>query len=142
MTETQIGELLLYLSLFFALTYLLAGILEKIRIPGILGALFIAMAAHYTPVGRRLLSSEIYEPFSFLAQLGVLFLLFFIGLQIDLKEMRGLSRDIIWLTAPIVPGRRFRTRERLYVGSTTSAVISMSPAPVLVVPLGRKQRRP
>jgi len=56
------------------------------------------MATHYTPVGRRLLSSEIYEPFSFLAQLGVLFLLFFIGLQIDLKEMRGLSRDIVWLT--------------------------------------------
>ena len=98
MTEIQIGELLLYLAFFFALSYLLAGILEKIRIPGILGALFIAMATHYTPVGRRLLSSEIYEPFSFLAQLGVLFLLFFIGLQIDLKEMRGLSRDIVWLT--------------------------------------------
>lgn len=98
MTETQIGELLLYLAFFFALSYLLAGILEKMRIPGILGALFIAMAAHYTPIGRHLLSGKIYEPFSFLAQLGVLFLLFFIGLQIDLKEMRGLSRDILWLT--------------------------------------------
>jgi len=45
-------------------------------------------------------------------------------------------------TVPVILGRRFRTRERIYVGSTTSAVISMSPAPVLVVPLGRKQRRP
>ncbi len=98
MAETEIGELLLYLALFFALSYLLAGMLERIRIPGILGALFIAMAAHYTPVGEHLMSSGLYEPFSFLAQLGVLFLLFFIGLQIDLREMRGLSRDIIWLT--------------------------------------------
>lgn len=40
----------------------------------------------------------LYSAFSFLAQLGVLFLLFFIGLQIDLKEMRALSRDIVWAT--------------------------------------------
>jgi len=39
------------------------------------------------------------DAFFFLAQLGVLFLLFFIGRQIDLKEMRSLSRDIVWATA-------------------------------------------
>ena len=90
--------MLLDLALLFTSTYLLAGLLSRIHIPGILGALFIAMAAHYTPVGRHLLSSGIYEPFSFFAHLGVMFFLFFIGLQIDLKEMRGLSRDILWLT--------------------------------------------
>ncbi len=37
-------------------------------------------------------------PFAFLADLGVLFLLFYIGLQIDLKEMRDQSGDILWLT--------------------------------------------
>jgi Ca2+-transporting ATPase len=37
-------------------------------------------------------------PLTFLAELGVLFLLFFIGLQIDMKEMRDESGDIIWLT--------------------------------------------
>ena len=37
---------------------------------------------------------------------------------------------------PIVLGRRRRsTVERIYVGSTTSAVISLAPCPVLVVPL-------
>jgi len=36
--------------------------------------------------------------FSFLADLGVLLLLFFIGLQIDMKEMRRQSDSIIWLT--------------------------------------------
>ncbi len=99
MTEPQIGELLLDLALLFAMSYLLAGLLARIRIPGILAALLVAMAVHYTPLGERLLSPEFQIPLSFLADLGVLFLLFFIGLQIDIKEMRSSSGDIIWLTA-------------------------------------------
>jgi len=98
MVETHIGELLLDLSLLLGLSYLLAGLLLRVRIPAFLGALFIAMAAHYTPLGECMLSTPLYGIFSFLAQLGVLFLLFFVGLQIDLKEMRGMSRDIIWCT--------------------------------------------
>jgi Ca2+-transporting ATPase len=98
MTEHQIGELLLDLSLLFALTYVLAGLLERVRIPGILGALLVAMIVHYTPIGERLLTAEFQVPLAFLAEIGVLFLLFFIGLQIDLNKMRGLGGDIIWLT--------------------------------------------
>jgi Ca2+-transporting ATPase len=98
MTELHLGELLLEIALLLAATYLLAGLLSKIRIPGILAALLIAMAAHYTPFGERLLSTEFSIPLSFLSELGVLFLLFFIGLQIDPQEMRRSSKDIIWLT--------------------------------------------
>lgn len=98
MTEFRVGELLLELALLFAFTYLLAGLLERKRIPGILAALFVAMAVRYVPLGERLLSPEFHVPLSFLADLGVLFLLFFIGLQIDLKEMREQSGDIVWLT--------------------------------------------
>lgn len=99
MTEVQIGEILLDLALLFGLAYLLAGLLERVRIPGILGAVFIGVAVHFTPLGARLLSPGIYDILTFLAQLGVLFLLFYIGLQIDLVEMRGMSGDIIWCTA-------------------------------------------
>jgi|GEM_PF-2342550 len=81
-TELKTGELLLDLALLFALTYLLAALLERRRIPGILAALFVAMAVHSTPLGVRLLSPEFHVPLSFLAELGVLFLLFFIGLQV------------------------------------------------------------
>ncbi|VAV84173.1 hypothetical protein MNBD_DELTA01-798 [hydrothermal vent metagenome] len=98
MTETLFGELLLYLALLFALTYILAGFLTRIKVPVILGALFVAMAAHYTPIGPHLLNTPLYEPFSFLARFGIFFLLFYIGLQIDLKEMRGLGKDIVWCT--------------------------------------------
>jgi len=93
MPELQIGELLLDLALLFIFTYLLAALLERRRIPGILAALFVAMAVHYTPLGVQLLSPEFHVPLSFLAELGVLFLLFFIGLQIDLKEMREQGGD-------------------------------------------------
>ena len=98
MSETETGELLLLLAALFGLTFAVGGLLEKLRIPGILGALFVAMVAHYTPLGSDLLQPPLYDAFSFLAQLGVLFLLFFIGLQIDPGEMRSLSRDIIWAT--------------------------------------------
>jgi len=103
--ENQVSEILLDLALLFALTYLLAGLLERVRIPGILAALFVAMAVHYTPIGDRLLLPQFHVPFAFLADLGVLFLLFYIGLQIDLKEMRDQSGDILWLTGlnTIVP---------------------------------------
>lgn len=96
MSEAQIAEILLELAALFALAYLLAGLLVRVRIPGILAALFVSMAAHYTPLGDRLLSPELYPSLSLLAELGVLFLLFFIGLQINMQEMRRLSRDIIW----------------------------------------------
>ncbi|WP_457651418.1 cation:proton antiporter [Rhodocaloribacter sp.] len=99
MTESDISALLLYLTILFGATYLLAAFFSRFRIPGIIGALFVAMAAHYTPVGAALTSGPLAPSFSFLGQLGVLFLLFFIGLQIDLKEMRTVSGDIVWLTA-------------------------------------------
>jgi Ca2+-transporting ATPase len=98
MTEHHLGILLIEIAFLLALTFLLASLLARIRIPGILGALFIAMALHYTPIGENLLSSEIQVPLSLLADLGVVFLLFFIGIQIDPGEMRGLGRNIVWLT--------------------------------------------
>ena len=55
----------------------------------------------------------------------------------------GVPEDVIiqqaarWHADPIVLGRRRRsTVERIYVGSTTSAVIALARRPVLVVPVG------
>lgn len=98
MSEVLVGKLLLALTLLLGAAYLLAALLSRYRIPGILGALAVAMVAHYTPLDSLLLGPDLYPVFGFLANLGVLFLLFFIGLQIDMGEMRKLSRDIVWLT--------------------------------------------
>ena len=99
MNEIELGELLLSLSLVFALTYALGYFLSKFRIPSILAALFVGIALSYTPFFPFIHSLGAFEDtFSFLANLGVLFLLFYIGLQIELGEMKKSSSDIIWLT--------------------------------------------
>jgi len=99
------GQFFLLLALLIGLTYALAGLMERLRIPGILAALFVAMGIHYTPVGELLSHGAFNELFTALAELGVLFLLFFIGLQIDMKEMRSQSGSIILATVlnTIVP---------------------------------------
>jgi len=99
MNEIELGELLLSLSLVFALTYILGSFLSKLRIPSILAALFVGIALSYTPFSAFIHSSTVFENmFSFLSSLGVLFLLFYIGLQIELDEMKKSSSDIVWLT--------------------------------------------
>ena len=98
MSEQIFGQFLLLIALLFGITYLLAGFFERLNIPGILAALFVAMGIHYTPIGTLLSSGEIYVMFTELADLGVLFLLFFIGLQIDMKEMSAQSSNIILAT--------------------------------------------
>ncbi|TAN51911.1 MAG: cation:proton antiporter [Methylococcaceae bacterium] len=98
MSELQTREFMLGLAALFGLSYLLAGALARVRIPGVLGALLVAMLAQNTPLGVYLLRSEYLPVFEFLGQLGILFLLFYVGLQIDLKEMLGLGGDIVALT--------------------------------------------
>jgi len=99
MNEVEVGELLLSLSLIFALTYLLGSLLSRFRIPIILAALFVGMALSYTPFAPFIHEVTAFEStMVFLADLGVLFLLFYIGLQIDLGEMKRSSSDIVWLT--------------------------------------------
>ena len=98
MNDQLLGQFLLLLALLFGLTYILAGFMERLKIPGILAALFVAMGAHYTPIGTLLSQGTFYEVFTVLAELGVLFLLFFIGLQIDMGEMRSQSKNIILAT--------------------------------------------
>lgn len=114
MTEHQISELLLELTALFLSTYLLAGLLDRIHIPGILSALFVAILAQYSPIGSHLLSDTFQIPLVFLSNIGVLFLLFYIGLHIDLNSMRHCGKDIFYLTVlnTLIPFlRRYSTRK-------------------------------
>ncbi len=99
MTGIELGELLLCLSLIFALTYALGYFLARFKIPSILAALFVGMILSHTPFFTFIHSIPTFEGiFSFLSNFGVLFLLFYIGLQIDLSEMKKSGSDIAWLT--------------------------------------------
>lgn len=99
MNAIELGELLLSLALIFALTYGLGYFLSRFKIPSILAALFVGMILSHTPFFAFIHSVAAFEgTISFLSDFGVLFLLFYIGLQIDLKEMRASGSNIVWLT--------------------------------------------
>lgn len=117
MNEALLGKFLLLLALLFSFTFILAGFFERVRIPGIIAALFTGIAIHYTPLYSFFSNGITGHIFSVLADLGVLFLLFFIGLQIDVKEMKSQSKDIVLATVlntlvPFILGAAFM----LYLG--------------------------
>ncbi len=141
MNELLIGKILIEIALIMAATYLVGGLLIRLRIPVILGPVLIAMGVHFTAAGNYLQSAELAPIFQFLSDLGVLFLLFFIGLQIDLQEMREQSRDIIWATVlntavPFLLGSVLMLA--LGYGWITALVIGMTTMPTaeaVIVPI-------
>ena len=78
-------SLILFLAGVFLVTFLVGRLLEKIRIPWIFSALLIGLGlAAYNPF-KEITGSE---SFIFLSQLGMYFLLFIIGFEVNLKEIR------------------------------------------------------
>ncbi|OQX74120.1 MAG: ATPase [Campylobacteraceae bacterium 4484_4] len=99
MEEIELSRILFDLSLIFFLTFAFGSLLARVRIPVILSALFVGMGLHYLPLFEHISQiPQLKEIFDFLSNLGVLFLLLYIGLQIEMKKMVESSRDIIWLT--------------------------------------------
>ncbi|MCD6429589.1 cation:proton antiporter [bacterium] len=85
-------NIFLFLSLIFLLVFLLGRVIEKARVPWVFAALILgAVLAIYNPF-YNLTSSD---TFLFLAQLGMYFLLFVIGLEIDLKKLKEQSKFIL-----------------------------------------------
>ncbi|GBE19641.1 MAG TPA: cation:proton antiporter [Candidatus Pacearchaeota archaeon] len=85
-------NIFLFLGLVFLLTFLIGRLLEKIRVPWIFSALIIgSLFAIYNPFTSITSSST----FEFLAQLGMYFLLFLIGFEIDLKKLKK-SKNFIF----------------------------------------------
>ncbi|MDY6771047.1 MAG: cation:proton antiporter [Candidatus Nanohaloarchaea archaeon] len=81
---------LLFLSLIYLFTLVIGNLLERIRIPWIFAALILGvLIAPFT-----LPAAMTGETFRFLAQLGMYFLLFLIGFEIDLHEMLQEGRHI------------------------------------------------
>ncbi|WP_300609311.1 cation:proton antiporter [Methanohalophilus sp.] len=92
-------NIFLFLSIAFLLTFVIGRQIEKIKVPWIFAALLLGvLLAIYNPV-TSITSSEI---FIFFAKLGMYFLLFMIGLEIDLKEMKKKGRFIIKATFFII----------------------------------------
>jgi len=91
----------IYLFLAFALllTFLIGRLVEKLRVPWIFAALLIGfLLAIYNPFPSATSS----ETFEFLAQLGMYSLLFMIGFELDVIELRKLGKFIVKATFFII----------------------------------------
>ncbi|MFX1478715.1 MAG: cation:proton antiporter [Promethearchaeota archaeon] len=85
-------NIFLFLCIVFLLTFLIGKAIEKIHIPWIFSSLILGfLLAIYNPFTIITNSST----FTFLAQLGMYLLLFVIGFEIDLKEMKKQGKFII-----------------------------------------------
>jgi len=92
-------ELMPFLALVYVLTFLLGRLLEKIRIPWLFSALLIGLGiAAYNPF-PAITSSD---SFNFLAELGMYFLLFIIGFELDLKNIFKQKGFVIKATTAII----------------------------------------
>ena len=89
-------NLFLFISFVFLLTFILGKKLEKIRIPWIFASLLLGLLlAIYNPFKDVVQTNT----FSFLANLGMYFLLFIIGFELNLKEMLKNSKFIFEATS-------------------------------------------
>ena len=85
-------SIFLLLGGIFLITFLLGILLEKIRVPWIFSALIVGLGlAFYNPF-YTLTSSD---TFKFLAWLGMYFMLFLIGFELDLEKIKKLGKFII-----------------------------------------------
>ncbi len=92
-------NIFLFLSFIFIFTFLVGRLIEKIRVPWVFASLiFGAILAVYNPF----VSITTSETFGFLAQLGMYFLLFMIGLEIDISKFRKASTFILKSTFIII----------------------------------------
>jgi len=92
-------NIILFLAGVFLLTFLLGKILEKLHIPWVFSALLIGLGlAAYNPF-KAITDSE---TFTFLARLGMYFLLFIIGFEINLKEIARKKKFIFKTTFVII----------------------------------------
>ena len=85
-------EFLLFLSVIFFLTFAIGKAIEKLRIPWIFAALFLGLVLSFYNPFEAFTSSE---SFIFLGQLGMYFLLFIIGFELDFNKIAKQSGFIV-----------------------------------------------
>ncbi|NOZ44016.1 MAG: hypothetical protein GXP45_02550 [bacterium] len=89
MLETKV---ILLVAIVFVLTFVFGRLFEKIHIPGIFVALILGVAASWLPITQEIIG---FDGFKMLSFLGMNFLLFLIGFEIDIPQMKRLKGFIM-----------------------------------------------
>lgn len=92
-------EIFLFLAIAFIITLILGNLLEKIQVPWIFASLLIGTVLAFNNPFEAITSSQ---TFNFLSQLGMYFLLFVIGFEINLKKLKKSQSFILKSTFFII----------------------------------------
>jgi len=92
-------NLFLFLSAVFLLTFVVGRLIEKIRVPWIFAALILGFLLS---IHNPFVSITSSPAFNFLSQLGMYFLLFVIGFEIDLNKFKRQGKFIFKATFFII----------------------------------------
>ncbi len=92
-------NLSLFLAGIFLSTFLFGRLLEKVRIPWVFSALFLGLVYSILNLPKEIISSE---AFVFMAELGMYFLLFIMGFDLNIKKILKHGKFVLRLTSSII----------------------------------------
>jgi len=98
MYNQQLVLLLLSLALMLLASYILSFLLNKFKMPSLLAPLLVGFIFQLPPLSSYFAGVIYQAVYSFLAQLGIIFLLFLVGLRLDTSLLRELSGQVIILS--------------------------------------------
>jgi len=98
MYSQQLTLLLIPLTLMLLISYFLRHLLGRMHMPSLLAPLIIGFAFQLIPFLQTFKDVASGEAYSLLSQLGIIFLLFLVGLRLNIGELRRLSIHIIALS--------------------------------------------
>jgi len=98
MYSQQITLLLIPLTLMLLISYLLRHLLGRMHMPSLLAPLIVGFAFQLIPFLQTFKDVASGEAYGFLSQLGIIFLLFLVGLRLNIGELRRLLIHIIMLS--------------------------------------------
>ena len=98
MNEQQFTLLLLSLALMLSVSYILRFFLHRFKMPNLLAPLLVGFIFQIPPLSSYFVSISYGDVYYFLAQLGIIFLLFLVGLRLNASLLRELSNQVIMLS--------------------------------------------
>lgn len=88
-------ETIVALSAVLALTFLLGAVFKRFNFPSVVGQILAGLILGIPTVKALLFGSDSLAALDLLSMLGIVFLLFLAGLEIDVRKMRETTRDSV-----------------------------------------------
>ncbi len=98
-------EVFLAMTIILATTFIFQELFKKFNFPVVVGQILVGILLGIPLLKGIIFTSVTTNTIEFLSKLGILFLLFLVGLEIDIKKLKKTAKDslLIGISAAIVP---------------------------------------